>query len=115
MYGRYFEMTKNNMYPWVDKTRNFIGGKCPHNCSYCYVKSFKYPILRKLYSGKPCLFEHGLEKSEGLGKTIFVQSCGDLFAYGIPSEWLIEKLEKFTEVKLKDNLSRLKEVNNGST
>lgn len=26
------------MYPWADYTWNPLGGKCPHDCSYCYMK-----------------------------------------------------------------------------
>jgi DNA repair photolyase len=81
-------MNKNNMYTWTNRTRNFIGGECPHKCIYCYVRAFRFPSLKEKYSGKPFLIEEELSKGEGKGRTIFVQSCGDLFAEAIPSAWI---------------------------
>ena len=34
------------MYPWVTHTWNVIKGKCPHDCSYCYMKRFPQGELR---------------------------------------------------------------------
>jgi DNA repair photolyase len=84
-----------NMYPWVGKTRNFISGKCPHECDYCYVPSLgkRFAHIRDRYSGTPFLLQGELRKSEGSGKMIFVQSCGDLFAEVIPDKWIEEVLE----------------------
>jgi DNA repair photolyase len=31
--------SKGNMYPFVTHTWNPIRGKCPHDCSYCYMKN----------------------------------------------------------------------------
>ena len=89
----------NQMYPWVDRKRNFIGGKCLHECVYCYVELFKkrWAAVRERYSGKPCLLEKELKKSEGSGHTIFIQDCGDLFANGIPDEWIRKVLYHFNE------------------
>jgi len=81
------------MYPWVDDTRNFIGGKCPHGCTYCYVPKLPWSTVKKRYSGKPYLIEKEFKKSLGKGKTIFIQDCGDLFANVIPSEWIIRVFE----------------------
>lgn len=78
----------SNMYSWVDKTRNFLGGSCPHQCNYCYVKSFKIPSLKERYSGKLRLLEKELAKPEGSEKMIFVCSCNDLFADAVPNEWI---------------------------
>lgn len=79
-----------HMYPEIDRTRNFIGGECPHGCIYCYVSSLKsrFPNVRKRYTGKPFLIEKELQKSEGSGHFIFVQDCGDLFAESIPTLWI---------------------------
>lgn len=32
-------IANGNMYPWADYTWNPLGGKCPHDCLYCYMKS----------------------------------------------------------------------------
>ena len=84
----------NQMYPWVDETRNFIGGRCPHNCSYCYVPKLKSQIARKRYLPMTLfLIEKEFKKPMGSGKTIFIQSCGDSFANGVPDEWIDRILE----------------------
>lgn len=81
---------ESNMYPWVDITKNFVGGKCPHECVYCYVNSLrkKFDSLNKKYSGKLFLLEKEFEKPLPTGKTIFIQNCGDLFAEGVPTAWI---------------------------
>jgi len=76
---------KSQMYPWVDKTVNPIRGRCPHDCSYCYVKTSR---VKHLYQGKPYLVDSFFEKSLGKGKTIFMGSCFDLFADGISRYWI---------------------------
>jgi DNA repair photolyase len=85
----------DNMYEWMTKRRNFIGGKCTHNCSYCYVETLKkrFPKIKERYSGKLFLIEHELCKNEGSGNTVFVQTCGDLFADSVPSEWISRVIE----------------------
>ena len=88
-------MQKDNMYPWVTKTRNFIGGECPHQCVYCYVETLKqrFQHVKKRYTGLSVLLVSELCRSEGRGKMIFVQDCGDLFADTIPDEWIGQVLD----------------------
>ena len=85
----------DHMYPWIDRKRNFIGGRCLHECVYCYVERFKkrWAPVRARYSGEPRLLEQELKKSEGSRHTVFVQDCGDLFAKGIPAEWIVKVLD----------------------
>ena len=78
----------NNMYEFIKETRNFIGGECPHKCSYCYVKSSPYPIVKERYSGKIRLFENEFKKGLGKDKFIFIGSCFDMFAYEVPKEFI---------------------------
>ncbi len=76
-----------NMYPWVDKTRNFLAGACPHDCDYCYMKPMArhLPIIKERYSGEIRLIESEfLKKEGGKPKTIFIGSAFDIFAHGIP-------------------------------
>ncbi len=86
---------KGNMYGFIDKTRNFIGGECKHKCQYCFINSIKnkFPNIKERYSGEIRLLESELKKNEGKGKTIFVQDMGDLFADNIPKEFIIKVLE----------------------
>jgi len=77
--------TTGNMYPWTPFSINPIRGRCPHFCTYCYVKTSR---VKHLYQGEPYLVNSFFEKRLGKGKTIFMGSCFDLFAEGIPDEWI---------------------------
>ncbi len=76
--------SKGNMYGFVTHTWNPIGGKCPHDCKYCYMKGFKVGELR--------LDEKALKDDLGSGNFIFVGSSTDMWAYGIPTERIKEVL-----------------------
>lgn len=81
---------KGNMYPWISDTWNPIRGKCPHECSYCYMKDRAVGELR--------LDEKTLKDDLGEGKTIFVGSSTDMWAKEVPGEWIenvLEYCEKF--------------------
>lgn len=82
--------TKGNMYEFVTHTWNTIKGACPHDCSYCYMKRW----------GKlnPVRFdEKELNTDLGSGNFIFVGSSCDMFAEGIPDEWIEKTLEKASQ------------------
>ena len=69
------------MYEWITYTWNTVKGECPHNCSYCYMKR----------RGKlnPVRFDESELKTDlGNGNFIFVGSSCDMFAGGIPHEWI---------------------------
>lgn len=85
------EIPKGNMYDWVGPRRNFIGGECPHRCSYCYVKSM-YPAVRARYSGELKLLENEFKKPLKSDKPIFIGSCFDMFAKEVPEEWILRVL-----------------------
>lgn len=76
---------KGNMYDWVTHTWNPIRGKCPHECSYCYMKRFKVRELR--------FVEKELKQNLGKGNVIFVGSSTDMFAQEVSSDWIINVLE----------------------
>jgi len=80
-------LNKSNMYDWITGTWNPVGGQCPHDCNYCYVKGFRFPSLKAKYSGMPRLIEHELKKNLGKDKFWFVGSCIDIFANEIPPRW----------------------------
>lgn len=73
-----------NMYPWVTHTWNAIKGKCPHDCSYCYMKQYPQPELH--------FDEKELKTDLGSGNTIFVGSSCDGWAIPIPTGWIHLKL-----------------------
>jgi len=77
---------KGNMYPFVTHTWNPIRGKCPHQCSYCYMKRFKVGDLR--------LEVKELEIDLGKNNYIFVGSSTDMFADGVPTLWISNVINK---------------------
>ncbi|MBU2395728.1 MAG: phage Gp37/Gp68 family protein [Gammaproteobacteria bacterium] len=81
--------SKGNMYPWCDYTWNPIRGKCPHECSYCYMKRFPLGSLH--------LDEKSLRDDLSKAKTIFVGSSTDMWHFDVPSSWLIHVLDKCWE------------------
>lgn len=72
------------MYSWLSHTWNPIRGRCPHNCSYCYMRRFKVGKLR--------LEEKELNEDLGEANVIFVGSSTDVFADAIPSTWIMKVL-----------------------
>ena len=115
--------TKGNMYDFVTHTWNPIKGRCSHDCQYCYMK--RWGELPDLH-----LDAREMKTDLGSGNYIFVGSSTDMFAEDVSWEWitigadsqrcnlpepsykkvmqLISKLNKFTNVKEKKNLDRLK-------
>lgn len=74
-----------NMYSFISDTWNSIKGRCPHDCSYCFMKRFG-----KL--GELHLDESELRTNLSKGKFIFVGSSCDMFARDIPDEWIEKTL-----------------------
>lgn len=62
-------------------TWNQVKGSCEHNCSYCYMKRWKY-LKEQRFDSKE------LKTDLGSGNYIFVGSSCDLFADNVNSEWI---------------------------
>lgn len=77
---------KGNMYGFIDYTWNTIKGKCPHDCSYCYMK--RWGQLNPVHFDR-----RELKTDLDQGKFIFVGSSCDMFAEVIPFEWIFATLE----------------------
>ena len=84
---------KGNMYPWVTHTHSLLAGACPHQCRYCYVHAVSDRFGNAKYSGEPRLVEKEEHVSYGKNKTIFIEHCSDLFAYGIPGHFISRILD----------------------
>src|SRR4030042_5380865 len=111
--------TTGNMYPWVTHTWNRIRGRCPHECSYCYMKGKpasalvglrpigvslrargssepeadpEGPMARRV--GELRFVESEMKTPLGSGKKIFVGSSIDMFAEEVPGVWISEVLRK---------------------
>jgi hypothetical protein len=83
-------VSKGDMYPWVTHTWNAIKGKCPHDCTYCYMKRWgKQPALH--------FDERELKTDLGEGNFIFVGSSCDMFAEAIPHDWIMDTLAKISD------------------
>ncbi len=80
-------VSKGNMYDFITHTWNTVKGICPHGCTYCYMHRFK--------NQKPVRFDRKELKTDlGEGNFIFVGSSCDLFAEGIPHDWIVNTLTK---------------------
>lgn len=76
---------KGNMYGFVTHTWNTVKGKCPHDCSYCYMKRFP--------QGELHFDEKELKTDLGSGNTIFVGSSCDMWADDVPLDWQADTLK----------------------
>ena len=82
--------SKGNMYDFVTHTWNTVKGECPHGCSYCY--------MHRWGKQKPVRFDvNELKTDLGKGNFIFVGSSCDMWADGIPDEWIVNTLDYCSE------------------
>jgi DNA repair photolyase len=86
-----------NMYEWIDVTKNFIAGQCPHQCPYCYVKSSRFTIVKERYSGPIRLLVNEFKKPLPAKKTIFVCDCNDMFAEKVP-DFMVNQILEYCKV-----------------
>jgi len=71
---------KGNMYAFVTHTWNPIRGKCPHDCSYCYMKVYPQADFR--------FIEKEMKANLGEGNFIFVGSSTDMWCPESCAEWI---------------------------
>ena len=77
--------SKGNMYAFVTHTWNTVKGRCPHDCSYCYMKRWG--------EQGPLRFDKKELKTDlKTGNFIFVGSSCDMWAEKIPIRWINETL-----------------------
>ena len=74
------------MYEFITHTWNPISGKCPHDCSYCYMKQEKE-------QSQIHLKEDELKGSFNPNHFIFIGSGTDVFADDVPANWIKEVLD----------------------
>jgi DNA repair photolyase len=70
-----------NMYEFVTHMWGPVRGKCPHDCSYCYVK--RWGPLPPMH-----IDERDMKTDLCKGNFIFVGHTVDLFAEEVPKEWI---------------------------
>lgn len=80
-----------DMYEFITHTWNPIKGRCFHDCAYCYMKEhgFQLDELR--------LDLEEFKTDLGTDNFIFVGSGTDLFANGVPTEWIKRTLDYCNE------------------
>lgn len=76
--------SRGNMYPWVTHTWNPVRGRCPHGCTYCFMKNRDVGPLR--------LDEKTLGDNLQSGRVIFVGSSTDMFAEAVSQDWIMRVL-----------------------
>jgi DNA repair photolyase len=91
--------SKGNMYDWVTHTHSHLAGKCPHECSYCYVQAMAkhYPQMRTRYSGDIRMVKEELKVPYGKDKIIFVEHMNDMFAEHVPDGFIFDILQHCRE------------------
>jgi len=77
------------MYPWITHTWNPIKGRCPHQCTYCYMRH--KPVGELRLDGK------ALNDDLGSDRTIFVGSSTDMWADEVPRIWINEVMMRIVE------------------
>ena len=77
--------SKGDMYTFITHTWNTVKGRCPHDCSYCYMKQFPQNEMR--FDSKE------LKTDLGKDNFIFVGSSCDMWAKEVPKEWILETLD----------------------
>ena len=73
---------KSDMYKFVTDNWNPVRGKCPYECTYCYVGRWGN-VPKPLF-----LDQKYLRDNLGTGRYIFICSGCDLFHPDIPVEWI---------------------------
>lgn len=73
---------RNNMYGFVEATRNPVAGKCPFTCKYCYAKRYHH------FEPGVFSFDEATLANLGNHRTIFLGSRIDLWNDLIPAEIL---------------------------
>jgi len=97
--------SRGNMYPWCTHCHSHMRGGCGHQCSYCYVRSFRnyqrdwtgpVRLIEKELTVnyyRPWTDKDGVDHPDGTGKTIFIEHCNDMFAEEVPDEFISRILE----------------------
>lgn len=88
------------MFEFITKTWNPLGGKCEHNCMYCWAQgkkgiAVKYGMGK--YEGNPRLIESELTKHFNEDDFVFVCDMCDLFGSWVPSELIQIILDRIAE------------------
>jgi protein gp37 len=84
---------KGNMYDWADYTHNPLGGRCPHECKYCYVDNPRFGRAKR-YQGAVRLLENELKVKYEKPGTYFICTMNDLFGRWVPIEYINEVLSR---------------------
>lgn len=82
------------MFPFITKTWNPLGGRCNHNCTYCYAKDLiKFHVMEK-FTGEPRLYDSELTKKFKADDFVFVSSMCDLFGHWVTLPQIQQVLNK---------------------
>jgi len=84
---------KSRMFPFITRTWNPEGGRCPHNCVYCWSMGEKGLVKRydmEKYKGDPYLVEKELKKRFKDTDFVFIEDMSDLFAWNVPREDILK-------------------------
>jgi len=84
------------MFPFINRTdANFLGGKCPYDCLYCWVKDLCKRYKWKKYSGAPWLDAKQFNKKYSTSDFVFLCDCVDWMAWPIAfRQRIVEKIKQ---------------------
>jgi len=96
---------KSRMFPFITRTWNPLGGRCPHNCKYCWSMGDKGLVKKynmKKYIGEIRLIEKELKVLFSENDFVFIQDMSDLYAWTVPLKYILKIhkiLDKFPNTK----------------
>jgi len=82
----------SRMFSFITNCWNPIGGKCSHDCVYCWAKAYAHRLKMIKYQGKPRVDEKQINYQFFDGDFVFVQDMSDLFAKNVPSAIILRVL-----------------------
>ena len=82
------------MFGFVSHTINFLKGRCPHDCEYCFMDALDHRFNNW---GELRLDEKEFCVNLGKDNFIFVGSSTDMWAANVPSEWIVRVLGRCDE------------------
>jgi protein gp37 len=92
----------SNMFSFITKTWNPLGGECEHKCDYCWAQgpnglSSTNPQCRTKYQGPPDLKLPELKRRFRPDDFIFVEDMGDLFGEWVPNVYIEQVLARIRD------------------
>jgi DNA repair photolyase len=90
-------LVTSRMFPFITRTWNPLGGKCKHNCVYCWAQKLAADRKMAKYQGEPRLIEREMQRQFKADDFVFVCDMLDLFGEWVPRELIKAVLKKISK------------------